>query len=169
MSDDIRVLLIKLADRLHNMRTLHFIEKRQKQRRIALETMEIYAPLAERIGMKELKDELEDLSFAILNPDARFSITSRLNFLKEEGKGDIDLIVSELKETLSQQTINAEVYGREKLPYSIWKKAQRKKALLLKRPKLKTRQLEKKKLRVKTKIKQQKNLEMNLRKGEKES
>ena len=126
MSDDIRVLLIKLADRLHNMRTLHFIEKRQKQRRIALETMEIYAPLAERIGMKELKDELEDLSFAILNPDARFSITSRLNFLREEGKGDIDLIVSELKETLSQQTINAEVYGREKLPYSIWKKAQRK-------------------------------------------
>ena len=126
MSEDIRVLLVKLADRLHNMRTLHFIESRDKRRRIALETMEIYAPLAERIGMQELKNELEDLSFAELNPEARESINSRLEFLRSEGKDNVDTIVSELKETLAHQTINAEVYGREKSPYSIWRKTQKK-------------------------------------------
>jgi GTP pyrophosphokinase len=126
ISDDIRVLLVKLADRLHNMRTLHFISKRQKRRRIALETMEIYAPLAERIGMQEFKNELEDLSFAELNPEARQSITSRLKFLRNEGKNNVETIVSELRETLEEQTIKAEVYGREKLPYSIWVKSQKK-------------------------------------------
>jgi GTP diphosphokinase / guanosine-3',5'-bis(diphosphate) 3'-diphosphatase len=126
MSEDIRVLLVKLADRLHNMRTLHFITKREKRRRIALETMEIYAPLAERIGMQEFKNELEDLSFAELNPEARDSITSRLEFLRNEGKDNVDAIVAELKETLAEQTIKAEVYGREKLPYSIWLKSQKK-------------------------------------------
>ena len=126
MSEDIRVLLVKLADRLHNMRTLHFINKREKRRRIALETMEIYAPLAERIGMQEFKNELEDLSFAELNPEARDSITSRLEFLRNEGKDNVETIVAELKETLEEQTIKAEVYGREKLPYSIWVKSQRK-------------------------------------------
>ena len=126
MSEDIRVLLVKLADRLHNMRTLHFISNPGKRRRIALETMEIYAPLAERIGMQEFKSELEDLAFAELNSEARESITSRLRFLRNEGKDNVDVIVSELKETLEEQTIKAEVYGREKLPYSIWLKSQKK-------------------------------------------
>jgi guanosine-3',5'-bis(diphosphate) 3'-pyrophosphohydrolase len=126
MSEDIRVLLVKLADRLHNMRTLHFISNLEKRRRIAVETMEIYAPLAERIGMQEFKSELEDLAFAELNSEARESITSRLKFLRNEGKDNVDVIVSELKETLEEQTIKAEVYGREKLPYSIWLKSQKK-------------------------------------------
>ena len=126
MSEDIRVLLVKLADRLHNMRTLQFISKPEKRRRIALETMEIYAPLAERIGMQEFKSELEDLAFAELNPDARESITSRLKFLRSEGRDNVDVIVGELRETLEEQTIKAEVYGRAKLPYSIWLKSQKK-------------------------------------------
>ena len=126
MSDDIRVLLVKLADRVHNMRTLHFIKDPEKRRRIALETMDIYAPLAERIGMQEFKTELEDLAFAELNPEARLSITSRLNFLRAEGKDNVDTIVAELRETLTGQRIKAEVYGREKLPYSIWLKTQKK-------------------------------------------
>ena len=126
ISEDIRVLLVKLADRLHNMRTLNFISKPEKRRRIALETMEIYAPLAERIGMEEFKNELEDLAFAELNPEARESITSRLKFLRNEGKDNVDAIITELKETLEEQTIKAEVYGREKLPYSIWLKSQKK-------------------------------------------
>jgi GTP pyrophosphokinase len=89
MSEDIRVLLVKLADRLHNMRTLHYIKKPEKRRAIALETMEIYAPLAERIGMQEMKNELEDLAFAELNPDARNSILARIKFLREEGKDNV--------------------------------------------------------------------------------
>src|ERR1700683_4995948 len=85
MSEDIRVLLIKLADRLHNMRTLHHLKDDDKRRRIARETMEIYAPLAERIGIEKMQEELEDLAFAELYPDARSSIVARLNFLRSEG------------------------------------------------------------------------------------
>ncbi len=126
MSDDIRVLLVKLADRLHNMRTLHFIAKPEKRLRIARETMEIYAPLAERIGMQEIKDELEDLAFVELNPDARQSIISRLEYLREEGGDLMERISGELRETLEREGVRAEVSGREKRPYSIWRKMERK-------------------------------------------
>jgi GTP diphosphokinase / guanosine-3',5'-bis(diphosphate) 3'-diphosphatase len=125
MSEDIRVLLVKLADRLHNMRTLHFINDPDRRVRIATETMEIYAPLAERIGMQELKNELEDLAFAEINPSARDSINSRLKFLREQG-GDLVLrIIAQLKHTLNSHDLNAEVIGREKSPFSIWQKMQK--------------------------------------------
>ncbi|MEX1146769.1 MAG: bifunctional (p)ppGpp synthetase/guanosine-3',5'-bis(diphosphate) 3'-pyrophosphohydrolase [Sphingomonadales bacterium] len=124
MSNDIRVLLVKLADRLHNMRTLHHIRKEDKRRRIALETMEIYAPLAARIGMHEVKEELEDLAFAQLYPEARESIRARLKFLDREGGGD-DIrhrIIHYIKDLLAKHDIRPDVTGREKTPYSIWRK-----------------------------------------------
>ena len=124
MSEDIRVLLVKLADRLHNMRTLHFIQSPEKRRRIATETMEIYAPLAERIGMQEMKNELDDLAFAEINPDARNSVLKRLDFLREEGGGLIKRIVDELEHELDAGGVKASVSGREKTPYSIWRKMQ---------------------------------------------
>jgi guanosine-3',5'-bis(diphosphate) 3'-pyrophosphohydrolase len=124
MSEDIRVLLVKLADRLHNMRTLHFIGDKMKRRRIARETVEIYAPLAERIGIHGIKDELEDLAFAELYPDARNGILSRLAFLRQEG-GDLPgRIVAALERDMAQEKIAASVSGREKAPYSIWRKMQ---------------------------------------------
>jgi GTP pyrophosphokinase len=126
MSEDIRVLLVKLADRLHNMRTLHFIKNPEKRRRIAAETMEIYAPLAERIGMEGLKAELQDLAFAELWPDARESILHRLQHLRQ---GDVDLVdrvVSELQHVLRVAGIEAGIYGREKTAFSIWQKMERK-------------------------------------------
>jgi guanosine-3',5'-bis(diphosphate) 3'-pyrophosphohydrolase len=124
MSEDIRVLLVKLADRLHNMRTLHFIGDKMKRRRIARETLEIYAPLAERIGIHGIKDELEDLAFAELYPDARNGILSRLAFLRQEG-GDLPgRIVAALERDMAQEKIKASVSGREKAPYSIWRKMQ---------------------------------------------
>jgi len=127
MSNDIRVLLVKLADRLHNMRTLHHIKNLEKRRRIALETMEIYAPLAARIGMHEVKEELEDLAFAQLYPEARESIMARLDFLHREG-GGADLkqrVINQIKDVLADHDIRAEVTGREKTPYSIWRKMER--------------------------------------------
>jgi GTP diphosphokinase / guanosine-3',5'-bis(diphosphate) 3'-diphosphatase len=126
MSEDIRVLLVKLADRLHNMRTLRFIKDPEKRRRTARETMEIYAPLAERIGMHEMKDELEDLAFGELYPEARESILTRLAFLKDKGGHVVPRILKELSETLKEGGVKAEVSGREKSPYSIWRKMQRK-------------------------------------------
>ena len=125
MSEDIRVLLVKLADRLHNMRTLHYIKKPAKRRAIASETMEIYAPLAERIGMQEVKSELENLAFAELQPDACNSIVTRLDFLRRRGGDIVGRIVDELKETLAAEDVTAEVVGREKTAYSIWHKMQR--------------------------------------------
>ncbi|WP_374448995.1 bifunctional (p)ppGpp synthetase/guanosine-3',5'-bis(diphosphate) 3'-pyrophosphohydrolase [Stella sp.] len=126
MSEDIRVLLVKLADRLHNMRTLHFKKSADSRRRIARETMEIYAPLAERIGMHEMKDELEDLAFAELHPDARQSIIQRLSFLRDQGGGLVARVTSELEQLLAENGIAAEISGREKSAYSIWRKMQRK-------------------------------------------
>src|SRR5271170_3148770 len=97
MSEDIRVLLVKLADRVHNMRTLHFIKIPDKRRRIARETMDIYAPLAERIGIHRMKDELEDLAFAELQPEGRASVMTRLAFLKEQGGGLVKRVLAELQ------------------------------------------------------------------------
>ncbi len=125
MSADIRVLLVKLADRLHNMRTLSHVQKPEKRRRIALETMEIYSPLAERIGMQEMKDELEDLAFAELNPDARKSVTVRLEFLRSQGGDMIDRITEELRRELAEAGVEAWVSGRQKRPYSVWRKMER--------------------------------------------
>jgi RelA/SpoT family (p)ppGpp synthetase len=122
MSDDIRVLLVKLADRLHNMRTLHFIKSEEKRRRIARETMEIYAPLAERIGMYEFMKEMQTLAFRELEPEAYESITRRLEALREGGGDHIAKIASGLKLLLSRAGIEAEISGREKHPYSIWRK-----------------------------------------------
>ncbi len=122
MSDDIRVLLVKLADRLHNMRTLHFIKDETKRRRIARETMDIYAPLAERIGMYEFMNEMQGLAFRELEPDAYSSISKRLDQLHAGGGDQIARIGSGLKLLLSRAGVEADVSGREKHPYSIWKK-----------------------------------------------
>ncbi len=126
MSEDIRVLLVKLADRLHNMQTLHYISDPEKRKRIARETMDIYATLAERIGMQEMKDDLENLAFAELNPDARESILARLSFLREKGGDLVGRIIRELQQTLAEAGIEAAVMGREKTPYSIWRKMEHK-------------------------------------------
>ncbi len=125
MSEDIRVLLVKLADRLHNMRTLQFVPP-EKRQRIALETMEIYAPLAERIGMERLKAELEDLAFAELAPEARESVLHRLRQLRHDDTALSERIIAELKGKLAAAGIEADIQGREKSPLSIWKKMERK-------------------------------------------
>lgn len=125
MSQDIRVLLIKLADRLHNMRTLHFCKSPEKRKRIATETMEIYVPLAERIGMEQMKNELEDLAFQTIHPEAYESIKTRLDFLREQGKDNIKKIITALKADLKENGIKGDVSGREKRPYSIWRKMQK--------------------------------------------
>ncbi len=126
MSNDIRVLLVKLADRLHNMQTLHYIANPDKRKRIALETAEIYAPLAERMGIHRMKDELEDLAFAELHKDARDSIIQRLQFLREQGGDLVSRVIDELNRVLNDEDIKAAVSGREKQPHSIWRKMQRK-------------------------------------------
>ena len=126
MAEDIRVLLIKLADRLHNMRTLSFIQEAEKRKVVARETLEIYTPLAERIGMQTIKEELEDLAFSELNPDARSSIQTLLRQRRIEGQDRIVSIIQELKSLLDSQPIDcvAIVTGREKTAYSIWRKLQ---------------------------------------------
>ncbi|MBT2188969.1 RelA/SpoT family protein [Sphingobium nicotianae] len=124
MSDDIRVLLVKLADRLHNMRTLHFIPKEEKRRRIARETMDIYAPLAERIGMYEFMREMQLLAFQQLEPEAYESVTRRLAQLKEGGEDKVKRIAGQLQAMLTSAGMRVSVFGREKHPYSIWRKTQ---------------------------------------------
>jgi GTP diphosphokinase / guanosine-3',5'-bis(diphosphate) 3'-diphosphatase len=122
MSDDIRVLLVKLADRLHNMRTLHHIKKPEKRARISRETLDIYAPLAERIGMQELMNELEDLAFPHVYPEAHESIMKRLDYLYANTENIRDEVISELEKIFAENFLDAEVVGRRKQPYSIWKK-----------------------------------------------
>ncbi len=125
IADDVRVLLVKLADRLHNMRTLHYVPP-EKRARIAEETMEIYAPLAGRMGIQDIRDELENLSFRVLNPDAFATITERLESQREKNAALIQTIETELRDKLSERGIQAIVKGREKQPYSIFRKMQRK-------------------------------------------
>ncbi len=129
-SKDIRVLLVKIADRLHNMRTIKAITKEDKRKRIAQETMEIYAPLADRMGMHRIRDELEDLSFEILNNDARKLIKKRLDEIKLDRKDLFEEHSFELSEILNDNKINAEIHGREKTPFSIWRKVQKKRVSL---------------------------------------
>jgi guanosine-3',5'-bis(diphosphate) 3'-pyrophosphohydrolase len=124
MSDDIRVLLVKLADRLHNMRTLQFIKNPEKRKRIARETMDIYAPLAERIGMYDFMREMQLLAFRELDPDAYDGITKRLEQLKEGGGDKVARIASGLQLLLGNAGLRVSVSGREKHPFSIWKKMQ---------------------------------------------
>ncbi|MDE2184730.1 MAG: bifunctional (p)ppGpp synthetase/guanosine-3',5'-bis(diphosphate) 3'-pyrophosphohydrolase [Alphaproteobacteria bacterium] len=127
MSNDIRVLLVKLADRLHNMRTLQFIKEPEKRRRIAQETFDVYAPLAGRIGMQHMREELEDLAFAELHPDARNSIITRIERLDTSRDKLIDRVADQIKRKLAEKDVDAWVYGRSKRPYSIWRKLQDKK------------------------------------------
>ncbi|WP_435114639.1 RelA/SpoT family protein [Candidatus Pelagibacter bacterium nBUS_36] len=129
-SKDIRVLLVKIADRLHNMRTIKAITKEEKRKRIAQETMEIYAPLADRMGMHRIRDELEDLSFEILNYEARKLIKEKLDEIKLDRKNIFEELSFELSEILNQHHINPEIYGREKTPFSIWRKVQKKRVSL---------------------------------------
>ena len=129
-SKDIRVLLVKLADRLHNMRTIQFVKDKDKAIRKAKETMEIYAPLADRMGMNRIRDELEDLSFSVLNKPARELIIERLNFIKNNRVDTFKSISNELIELLKSKGVNATITGREKTPFSIWRKIQNKKISL---------------------------------------
>ena len=129
-SKDIRVLVVKLADRLHNMRTIKSIEREDKRKRIAHETMEIYAPLADRMGMHRIRDELEDLSFEVLNLDARKLIQNRLNEIKKDKENIFGNLSQEIKSLLIDNNINASIYGREKTPFSIWRKVQKKRVSL---------------------------------------
>ncbi len=129
-SKDIRVLLVKIADRLHNMRTIKAIDKEEKRKRIAQETMEIYAPLADRMGMHRIRDELEDLSFEILNNEGRSLIQKRLEEIKLDKKDIFESLSSEFNQLLIENNINSKIYGREKTPFSIWRKVQKKRVSL---------------------------------------
>ena len=129
-SKDIRVLLVKIADRLHNMRTIKAISNEEKRQRIAQETMEIYAPLADRMGMHRIRDELEDLSFEILNNEARELIKKKLDEIKSDTKNIFETLSFELSEILNDNHINAKIHGREKTPFSIWRKVQKKRISL---------------------------------------
>jgi len=120
MSQDIRVLLVKLADRLHNMRTIDYVPSKEKKLKQANESLEIYAPLAGRIGLNKIKDELQDLSFQVINPEVRNSIISKLNEIRENNKNIIERIINKLHEILREQDVDCEIFGREKKPYSIW-------------------------------------------------
>ncbi|GGB10627.1 RelA/SpoT family protein [Allosediminivita pacifica] len=126
MSRDLRVILVKLADRLHNMRTIRAM-KPEKQMQKARETMDIFAPLAGRMGMQSMREELEDLAFRVLNPEGRSSIIRRFITLQKEAGDVIHRITSDMRHELDEAGVEAEVFGRAKKPYSIWRKMQEKK------------------------------------------
>jgi GTP diphosphokinase / guanosine-3',5'-bis(diphosphate) 3'-diphosphatase len=126
MSGDIRVLIVKLADRLHNMRTLFYMPSREKKVKKAQESLDIYAPLAGRIGLEKIKNEIQELAFEILDPEARSQIVENLNELSEKNKDLTNNIVEDLQKVLSADGFECEVYGRKKNPYSIWIKMREK-------------------------------------------
>jgi GTP pyrophosphokinase len=130
ISQDIRVLIIKLVDRLHNMRTLNYIVSIDKRKKIALETLEIYAPIAERIGMNAIKDEIEDIAFYNLHPNEYSAISMRLDQIKSRDNNFVQNTILELKKAFKDVGIKAEILGREKKAYSIWKKMQRRNVTL---------------------------------------
>ncbi len=125
MSKDPRVLLVKLADRLHNMRTIRYLAH-EKQVQKARETMDIYAPLAGRMGMQWMREELEDISFRVLNPEARASIIRRFVSLRRETGDLIQKITEDIRKALEEYGAEADVIGRQKKPYSVWRKMQEK-------------------------------------------
>ena len=129
-SKDIRILLVKIADRLHNMRTLSSISDKNRRTRIAKETMEIYAPLADRMGMNHIRDELEDLSFKTLNSEARNLVVERLAVNKKSRENSFKVISSNFEKVLSDNDVRAKIVGREKTPFSIWRKMQSKRVSL---------------------------------------
>ncbi len=127
MSNDLRVLVVKLADRLHNMQTIKFVKSEEKRQKKARETLDIYAPLAERIGMRKIKEELQDLCFEVLYPDARESILNRLDFLRQEGVAEVERTEKDIRNLLAKGGLpKAGVFGRQKRPYSIWRKMETK-------------------------------------------
>jgi len=125
-TEDLRVILVKLADRLHNMRTIEFIKDENKRINTSMETLEVFSPLAQRLGMKEWQDELEDLAFKSINSEARNSIIDRLNYLKSKDENIIDEIRYELSNIFLAESINCKIDGRIKSPYSIWNKIKKK-------------------------------------------
>ena len=129
-SQDIRVLLVKIADRLHNMRTLDSIRDENRKKRIAKETMEIYAPLSDRMGMNHIRDELEDLSFHKLNPEARKLVVERLKVNKKNRDFIFEEISKTFKKILNENGVDGKIIGREKTPFSIWRKMQTKRVSL---------------------------------------
>ena len=130
-SKDIRVLLVKLADRLHNMRTIKYVKDEDKKIRKAQETMEIYAPLADRMGMNRIRDELEDLSFEVLNNEARNLIKNRLDEIKYNNQINFNSLSEEFTKILNNSNIEVKIFGREKtLAFSIWRKIQKKRTSL---------------------------------------
>lgn len=126
VTKDVRVLLVKLCDRLHNMRTLHFVPKQEKRERVARETLEIFAPLARRIGVNRICVELEDLAFQNLNQAAYVSITRRLEDMRARRSEAVSIVSTDLTERLQDCGIDCRVFGREKRPYSIWRKLEQK-------------------------------------------
>jgi len=129
-SKDIRVLLVKIADRLHNMRTINAIDSVEKKERIAKETMEIYSPLADRMGMNRIRDELEDLSFDVLNPNARKLIKDRLDKIKDNNLINFKSVSDDFYNLLKENDLNIKIYSREKTPFSLWRKMQQKRISL---------------------------------------
>ncbi len=129
-SKDIRVLLVKIADRLHNMRTIKYLKDDDKKIRKAQETMEIYAPLADRMGMNRIRDELEDLSFEVLNNEARTLIKNRLDEIKYNNLMNFKSLSEEFTKILNTSNIKVKIFGREKTPFSIWRKIQKKRTSL---------------------------------------